>query len=453
VAERSEKPAATGGAEGATLGRGGAAALPGRGGTPANGGGGPEALLRRLRRSRADAFRAEVAPHFRYVAQSGFGLLITVVLLAAAIQYTLWLDEFPPDAPLGMYGAAWLSLAAVWAPLRTYLQEADTVYLLPMERAALKFYIRPLLVRAAAGGAIRTLGAYALLAPLYVRAPHTLEAAAGRPLWLLAAALAAVGAWNAWRAWQERQTIEAMPRMIWRMARYGATFAAVWALLNATLAPALAFAALAVLLVTALGRLPRRQALPWERLIREEARARLRWRRFLSWFVDMPLEGWRPARRRWAAWAGDRLPWGRQHAWHYLYAKAFVRGEMFGAWLRWHCVIGFLMLVFRAPMADWTLLVIGVLVGGVQLNELRRMRFPPFVATLPLPGEDVRRQAAARVAQVAGAAGTLFLWLVCVLSGLRPLAWPDAALPAAGLLWSLWLVPRRLAKRREDDEE
>ena len=453
MAERSDRPAVTGGAERASLGRSGAAAFPGGGGTPGDGGTGPEDLLRQLWRSRANAFRAEVAPYFRYVAQSGFGLLVTALLLAAAIQYTLWLNEFPPDVPLGLYGAAWLWLAAVWAPMRTYLQEADTVFLLPMERAALNVYIRPLLVRAAAGGAIRALGAFALLAPLYVRAPHTLATAAGRPLWLLAAAFAAIGAWNAWGAWRERQTIEALPRMLLRLARYGATIAAAWGLLNAPLAPALAFAALAAWLVTALGRLPRRQVLPWERLIREEARARLRWQRFLSWFVDIPLEGWRPARRRWAAWAGDRLPWDRRHMWHYLYAKTFVRGETFGAWLRWHAVIGLLMLVFRASLADWALLVIGVLVGGVQLHELRRIRFPPLIVTLPLPEEDVRRQAAARVAQAAGAAGTLFLWLVSVLPGLRPWAWPDAALPAACLLWSLWLVPRRLAKRRTDDEE
>jgi ABC-2 type transport system permease protein len=455
VADKKERPAAPGRDKAHAehdLGEGHKAAGRGMAHGPADRKGGQGQRLLQLRKSRADAFRSEVFPYFRYVAQSGFGLLVSVVLLISVIQYVNWLNEFPAGVPLGLYGAAIVALAAVWSPFRTYFQPADTIFLLPMETEVLRHYIRPLLIGAARAGALRTLAVFAMFVPLYIRAPHTLDASSDRPLWLLAIAMAAIGAWNAWGAWQERRTADPLPRVLLRLARYAVTLASTWALLNAPLIPAIVFAAFSAALVALLGRLPPQQTLPWERLIREETRARLRWQRFLSWFVDLPVDEWRPARRRWAAWIGDRLPWGRRHVWQYLYAKTFIRSETFGAWLRWHGTIGLILLVSGHPAADWALLGIGVFAAGVQLSELGRLRFPPIIGTLPLPGEEEKRKGAARIARVAGAAGTLLLWLAAALPQQRPLSWTTLALLAACLLWSVWLVPRRLAKQREEDD-
>ncbi len=409
--------------------------------------------LLQLKQSRAAAFRSEVFPYFRYVAQSGFGLLVSAALFFLAIQYANGLEEFPPEVPAGLYGAAAIALAAAWSPFRTYLQRADTIFLLPMEAAVLRDYIRPLRIGAMRAGVLRTLAVYAAFVPLYIRAPHTLDASAGRSLWLLGAVLAALGAWNAWGAWQERQAVYALPRLLLRFARYAATLGSAWALLNAPLLPGLAFAAGSIALATLLGRLPKRQELPWENLIREEAAARRRWRRFLGWFVDVPSEEARPVRRRWAAWIGDRLPWSREHAWHYLYAKTFIRSEMCGAWIRWHLAVGAILPAFRHAAADWTAYGIGVFVAGIQMTELRSIRFSLSVQTLPLPGRDAAIRAAAAAARFAGAAGAVLLWLPAAIPQERPVSGTALAMLAAGLVWSVWLVPRRLAKARDEEEE
>jgi ABC-2 type transport system permease protein len=392
-----------------------------------------------------------VFPYFRYVAQSGFGLFVSAAVFAFLIGYGVLLRDVPPDVPAGPAGAAVIAAVSVWTPLRTYMTRADTVFLLPMESAVERAYLRPAIRRAMRSGALRTLAAYAVFVPLYVRAPATEAAAAGRPLWLLGLALGAIGAWNAYGGWVERQTVRGDARLALRLARYAAALLAVWALVHAAPWPAFGFAAAAAALVWACWRIPRRQAVPWERLIAEEEAARRRWMRFLGWFVDVRPDDDRPSPRRWAAWIGERLPWGRRRAWHYLFAKTFLRGATFGAWLRWHAAIGLIVLAAEHPAADWTAFGIGAAIGGIQLGELAGYRPAAPTETLPLPPQG-RTAAAAATARAAGMAGAAALWLLAAIPQCFSGGWLGWAMLAAGLVWNGWLIPRRIAKRKEEDD-
>lgn len=409
-------------------------------------------LLNSLRRSRAAAFRSEVFPYFRYVAQSGFGLLLSAIVFTLIIAYANLLREVPADVPADIAGAAAIAAAAVWRPMRTYAQQADPIFLLPMESSVLRAYFRPAIIRSVWFGIVRCATVYAVFIPLYVKAPVTEAAASGRSLWLLGIGFAALGAWNAYCGWRERQAVYVGPRLLLRAARYAATLLSAWALLNASPLPAWGLAVGTTTIVALLWRLPCKQTLPWERLIREEDATRRRWFRFLGWFVDVPSQDAKPFRRRWAAWIGDLLPWDRRKAWHYWQTKTFLRGETFGALSRWYAVIGLVVVAADAAVADWIAYGIGIVVGGFQLTELARFR-PAFpVDTLPAdPGS--RRSAAAAIARAAGAAGTVLLWLLTAFTEgwmVTGLAW---GMLAAALLWSIWIIPRRVAKQGDEEDD
>ncbi|WP_176220678.1 ABC transporter permease [Cohnella massiliensis] len=404
-----------------------------------------------LRARRADEFRKEVVPYFRYVLQSG-GLVFSAIAIFLISGYVGLLTDMPAGWPAAAVGVAGLAIVAVYTPLRTYLQPSDTIFLLPLETDLADTVIRPRLRRAIVAAGARLLVAFAAFAPLYVRAPETASAAEARPLWAVGLAFVLLGGCSSWLAWQERRIVAAALRRFLRLLRWLAVAVMTAALLLKPFWPAAAFAALCCLLLALVVRLPARYEVPWEALIAEEGATRRRWMRFLGWFVDVKTEQAKPAKRDWIAWTADLLPRRSRSAWTYLYAKTLVRGEAFGAFWRWNALMAALALFVQQPTIDLIIYAVGVAAGGLQLTELGRVRFAESAAAVPLSA-DKRRPAAAAVSRAAGTAAALLLWLAAALPA-RPFsagAWLIAL--AAGLLWSGWLLPRRTARPDEDDDE
>ncbi|MFC4596978.1 ABC transporter permease [Cohnella hongkongensis] len=421
-------------------------------------------FLRTLRRERAAAFRREIVPYFRYVFQSGFGLFASAILFAALIGYSDLIRAVPDHWPAREVGVVVLSLAALRAPLRTYMRPADPVFLMAMENRVAGRYVNEALRRATVAGVLRTLAASALYAPIYIRSPQTSELADNHPVVLLAVFLALLAAHNVYGGWRERRLASRGWRLGLKAVRTLLTALSVAALLLYPMPAGVAFAALCAALLNLLWRLPAQHALPWERLIEEEAATRRKWMGFLSWFVDVPSESAKPAYRRWIAWTGDWIPWSRRWAWHFLYAKVFLRGETFGALWRWVVVTCLVMAVSGSALADAIALGVSAVVCGLQLSELKRVRFVETVDTLPLSPQE-KLKAAAAVARAAGllavltigAAGLATAKLGAAPEGADPSAWlrPDYGLAALafGLFWCGWWMPRSIARHRDEDDE
>ncbi|MFB9277936.1 ABC transporter permease [Cohnella cellulosilytica] len=421
------------------------------------------AFLRSLRRERAAAFRQEVVPYSRYVIQSGFGLFASAIFFAALIWYTDLLKAVPSDWPAKPVGVAVLSLAAIRAPLRTYLRPADPIFLLAMENRVLGRYIGDALRIALVAGVLRMLAVFALYAPIYSRAPQTAGLVDTHPLVALALACALLAGFNVYGGWRERRMAARLWRIGLKAVRVLLTVAAVAALLLKPLGLAIPFAAVCLVVLALLWRLPPQHALPWDRLIEEEASNRRRWMGFLSWFVDVPSETAKPAYRRWIAWAGDFVPWSKRRAWHYLYAKTFLRGETFGALWRWVVVTCLVLAVSGSALLDAIFFAVSVVVCGLQLSELKRVRFVETADTLPIPPQG-KLPAAASVSRWSGIAAVAIIGIVGPATAglgtalgnsgagdaLRFDYWLAAL--AFGLLWCGWWMPRKIAKSNDEDD-
>ncbi|MFD0675116.1 ABC transporter permease [Cohnella sp. GCM10027633] len=411
-------------------------------------------FLRGLRAARASAFRGEIVPYFRYVFQSGFGLFASACLFAAFIWYVDLIKAVPEDWPVKTVGIAALTAAAVWAPLRTYMQAADTIFLLPMEAQLLRHYVGPAVRGAVVAGGARALAVFALYAPIYDRSPAMAGVAPENPAAFAALALlvACVGSLNVYAGWRERQLASAGWRISLRVARWALTAAAVGVLLLKPLAWSVPFLALCAAIPWLLWRSAQKHALPMERLVQEEEAIRRRWMGFLGWFVDVRSESAKAYPRRWIAWIGERIDWRQSKAWHYLYALTLLRSETFGALFRWTLIAAGVLAVSVNAIADAVIYAIAVLVAGMQLSELKRLRFVETADALPIAPEG-RHPAAASVARVAGVSVAALLAVVAAATagGAFSAEYGLTAF-AAGLLWTGWLVPRRIAKRSEDED-
>ncbi len=407
-------------------------------------------FLRSLRQSRAAAFRREIVPHFRYVFQSGFGLFASAILFSAFVWYVDFIKAVPANWPADAAGVAVISLAAIRAPLRAYFKEADPVFLLAIESRLLQAYIRPALRAAIWAGVLRTLAIFAIYSPIYLGSPITMDVAQTRSMVIMAALFAIIAGCNVYAGWRERRIADKSRRGGLRILRWSVTALSVAALLLKPWGMAIPLMLLCMLIVWLLWRIPAQHALPWDKLIGEEEAVRRRWMSFLGWFVDVPTETSKPARRAWIAWIGDSLLWQHRWSWHFLYAKVFLRGETFGAFWRWVALTGVVIVVSGNALADAIIYGIAIMICGLQLSELRRVRFVETAATLPIPPEG-RLAAAAAIARTAGVAAAVLLGLVGMLTGtIRFDIW--LPLIAAGLLWCGWWMPRKIAKFTDEDD-
>ncbi|WEK53359.1 MAG: ABC transporter permease [Candidatus Cohnella colombiensis] len=415
--------------------------------------GGEHNFLRSLRHNRAAAFRKEIVPYFRYVFQSGFGLLASAVLFAFIIWYVDFIKAVPANWPIKPVAIIVLALVAIITPLRTYFQPADTVFLLPLESRLLSSYIKPIVRTAMWANVMRMMIVWAIVIPIYLRSPATSVLLDSHPIGILTIGLAIIAGGNVYGAWRERQPASQLWRTALRIIRWLLTIAMIAAILLKSLWIAVIFIVLSISLLFLLWSVPKRHALPWERLVEDERSARHRWMAFLSWFVDVQSEGAKATRRRWIAWLGDRVPFEQKYAWKFLYTKTFLRSETFGAYIRWLFVAGFVMVVVDNEIALLVCYGIALIVAGMQLGELGRVRFVETVDTLPI-SPDGRLPAAASVARVAGlcAAGVLAIVMVLAQLKFEQIEWLIATI-IVGFVWTGWLVPRKIAKRTMDDED
>ncbi len=408
---------------------------------------GYEALLHK----RAAAWRKEIAPYLRYMAQSGFPAFVALAVMTGIIGYIGFLEAVPAGFPIAEVGTAALLPLLCWSPMRSYLAPADIVFLMAREHA-MGGYIRMARSRGLLLGTALLLAGGAVYAPLYRHMPESTA-------WpWLAAALVGLKLASGRGAWQERRMAWPAARRGYRLLRWAMAAVLLEALLTQPLWAAASFAAIALGALAAAYRLPAKHRLPWERLIAEETRTRSRWYRFFGSFIDVPTTDAAVARRAYWSWLGGRLKASRANAFAYLYAMTLLRTELGGMLLR---LTGLGMLVSYlaargAALSGWAAVLAAwlfVLIVGVQLSALRHAhRYSVWRHVYPLP-DQARMQGARKIVRFAHAASALCVASAAALPLLgEGLAAPAAAAWAGAALHALLLAPASLRHRLQREE-
>ncbi|AJY73620.1 ABC transporter permease [Paenibacillus beijingensis] len=410
--------------------------------------------LEQLWKRRAGAFRSEMMPYMGYVVQSGFPGFSVLLLILASVGYGTFIRDIPPDFPVMAAGVLLLTPLLCRSPLRTWLQPADTVFLLRLE-PAMPAYIGRSIRRSLLPGTALALAALAVYWPLYRS-----EAGSGNAgAWTLAVMTAALFAANTVASWQERRMAWSGARRLARLLRWLLTAVAVSFFLTVEPWKALLFTLPAAALLAAAYRLPRRLSFPWERLIEEEERTRSRYYRFLGLFVDVPALPPRVYKRPYAAWIPSLITLRKSNAYRYWYTLTLIRTELGGILLRL-LLLGLLVVYWlsdAAWLAGWGAAAVQLLflgIAGVQLSALRLThRFSVWRHVYPLP-EERRNRSLLAVDRAANAALAvpLLLALTMPLMAAGHLA-PAAAGVGATAAYLLLLRPARLRRKLSADQE
>lgn len=340
--------------------------------------------LASLHKERRQAFLKEIQPYISYAIRSGLGTVIAILLLVSTAYYAyiLQADE------LG-YDIRWLAVVLIFpffilSPIRTYVKQADLLFLLPAESRAIPLFFQPAYRTAWYTQSVMLSLVWLLLVPLLHR-----HSEGG--LQHLSAALLFWGAWFVYKGlllygrWQSSQWSRDALRKVEVLSRIVMGAVALLLLWYPTLPAFFLYAALAGLYLILI-RLPERFRIHWIRLQQEEQRARARWLHFFSWFVDVDTITGRPERRRGLDVLLGWIRFRRESAYLYLYARVCLRTELWSMVYRL-TLVGILLVVFLSnPWWKVGSFVFFSWVTGVQLRALyRHHTHTDWLHVYPLP--------------------------------------------------------------------
>ncbi|MGN7360089.1 ABC transporter permease [Paenibacillus sp. SAF-054] len=404
--------------------------------------------LRQLRAERRSRFWGkEVLPYLGYVIQSGVAVLLLFLLIAFSAWYTSLVQHIPEGLPIRWIMLVLFVPLTVNSSFRTYLQPADTVFLLPQESRMSSYF----------SGSWRSGVVYKLLGmalvfliswPLYVRSDEHPQS-----FWPFLLVLVALKLIASYGCWKELRMVSRRVAMSYRFLRYAVLALAVAAWLWQPAGRSLIFIILIAATYFVALRLPAKHLVAWERLIAQEKTHSGRVLMVLGWFVNVPGRQQRIYARKWLSWAGNRIPWKPEAAYRYLLMKSFVRSDILGIVLRAGILAALLVWWTRSGMLGIGIYLFFVFLAGVQLSSLLRYHSESFwLHVYPIPPGSRRKNAVELAFQIQLLFAVL-VWLPLLGGGVNRMGAIFMALAGGVILSLLFRYFAGRNKTVDDDDE
>ena len=259
-----------------------------------------------LWRERYQAAMVEMTKYTKYMANGGLLFTVYFVILYALVVYGRFLNQIDSEFPGNLLMGSLFFIMAGYRTARTFLVEADQVFLLP-NLPQLGSYMKRVRVYNAFFGMVRVVVPFLAVAVLYVRTETT------NPLEMIVlfAALAMIG------ASANLSKLEMIPHRI-----------VVWYALGAGILvmidmPLFSIVITSFLLITL--HLKKYQQLPLMNWIALEQESRDRFYRIANWFVDVPRLSKTYKQRRLLSRFVEKINFGKNQTFEYLYMKQLIR--------------------------------------------------------------------------------------------------------------------------------
>lgn len=399
-------------------------------------------LIRLWRRRRADNFQMQLRYWNLIGKNSGLMFVLYAAVIIGGFYYKRWLDVLPQAFPAALAVTAVLSVPAVRSPIRTFMQPADKVFLLPVE-AELGGYFRMSRMYSFIFQSLFLIFFLLICAPLYAK-----SSAGAASYWIVAAAAIAVKGWNIDCRWQEQSIDGTVPLKI---IRFGFSFLFLYGFaggLNLAV-PAVCAAAMLISSIFLFRRPAGRSLLKWDRVIDMDNKQEMQFLRFANLFTDVPRLRHRVKARRLISALFPVRSFDEESVYRQLFIKTFLRADdYFGIYLRL-TAIGALVCFF-VNNGYYTALATAAFVylTGLQLLPLWYHPFPQALAGLyPIAGR-LRRRSFLKLIFSLFALQSLIMSLAGALGSRSPIGFLLflAAGMAAGWLFTVAYTKQRLEK-------
>ncbi|WP_054950335.1 ABC transporter permease [Numidum massiliense] len=368
--------------------------------------------------------------YFMLVAGGG-GMPILFILAAVGVVYgyVSFLKWLPTDFPAYALMAVVVSLALTQTSVRTFIQPADVVFLLPLE-SEMQHYFRRCLTYSVFMQVVKVGAVMALLLPLY-------RARIGDETGFLIA-LAFVALFKAWNVYAHFRELHLQNgRGVHIAFRLAANVLLTVPLFygGSVLLYTLIAALILAMLTLYYRKVGAGNRYPWYTFVALEQRRVNALYTFASFFVDVPHILQRTKARAWLAVLLQRIPYGARNTHLYLYARTFLRsGEYFSLFLRLTTITAIVIVFIPTEWAVFAAFLVGLTLTGIQLPAVRAKHLHAFWLKLYPVEQAEDKRALAQLVCIALAVQSVIVSAVYLIVHQGPLL--ALALASCGLLFS-----------------
>lgn len=300
-----------------------------------------------LYQQRVKEFSQDILKYRHAFANDGLLFTITVLFILGGIYYRQMIELIPEQVPVPLLLAIGLACVVTLGKHRTFLKEADVLFLPQIEQSMEHYFQKALrynlLVHC--GGVLVLL---LMLRPLY-EAKVPLE---HQSIWFYFLIPLLLKGWNLYSSWNILRLSDPRKRNIHKLARFAFNFILLfWFLTGATFMLGHTYVVGGIVL--ALGvvgfyvyerKVCQTYAYPWLLLQEMEKRLVIRFYSFINMFVDVPHIPKKVLQRKWLAWITNTLPFEKKQAYLFLLLKTFLRTEEYSSRYLRLSIVGVLLI-------------------------------------------------------------------------------------------------------------
>ncbi|MFS1513996.1 ABC transporter permease [Chengkuizengella sp. SCS-71B] len=312
-------------------------------------------------------FWTEVSPYLRFVFNGGLIAFAVISFSIGSIYYRRFIENPPVDFPIHLLLTVVLFWFIAYNPIRTYLREADLIYLVPAEHKMRSYFNKAILASFLVQCLVVIL-IWIVLFPLYLVTSDS----NGLMFFVFLIVLLIIKWILMFGSWQVVHFKANSHRKVYSFFRWIISFSVLYVMFSYNLPKGMLFIALVLMTYIISIRLIPSYHINWDRLIHVEKQHKARIFSFLSWFVDVPQLPKRVKHRKMLSSSAEFVPFEKNNTFVFLYYLTWIRTDLFGIVAR---LIGVGMILIFFLTNDWMKYLFYIMViylSGVQLSSLRQ---------------------------------------------------------------------------------
>lgn len=352
-------------------------------------------------------FSKEMQKYLRYIFNGHLVFVMILALGGGAYYYSNWVKTLQSDFPVAAIMAVVLALLITRSPIHTFLTEADTVFILPLETRLKGYFTRSIVLSWIMQGYL-LLFVLASFMPMYAKVTGAnLNEFIGVLVLILI-----MKYMNLFISWYVLKYQEVSTSRIDLGIRFVLNIVLLYFVISqASLWLSLVMMLLLVALFVYYRAATRDKTLKWDRLVALEQKRMMSFYRLANLFTDVPSLAGKVARRKWFDGLLAFIPYRQQSTYMYLYARTFLRANDYvGLLVRLTIIGAFILAVISNLWAYLFVTLLFLFMTAIQLLPAWKVHeWKIWVSLYPMPA-TMRETAVIRwISYFLVVEGTLFV--------------------------------------------